>query len=76
MTERNRKQGMSPEFDFFVRSDLSRYRGKYVAMVGKKVVASGDHAKKVWEAARKKHPGKLPTLAKLPREEVLVLLWR
>ena len=64
---------ISDEFDFFVHADLSLYRGKYIALVGKRVVASGDDAKKVWEEARKRYPQKIPTLAKLPREEALVL---
>ncbi len=63
------------EFAFFLRSDLRKYRGNYVALVGQKVVASGKNAKQVWEQAAKKHPHSLPTLAKLPKEEVLVLVW-
>lgn len=68
----------SQEFEFFLKSPLRRYKGKYIAILGNKVVASGKDAKKVWEEARKKCPGRLPTLAKLPQEETLILKlsWR
>lgn len=63
----------SPEFEYFLKADLSRYKGQYVALLGKKVVASGVNAKQVWQKARKKFPAQLPTLAKLPKEEVFSL---
>ena len=68
----------SPEFEHFLKTPLKRYKGQYVAILGSKVVASGKDAKEVWEKARKKYPKKLPTLAKLPKEETLVLkvLWK
>lgn len=62
----------SKEFEFYVKADLSKYRGKYVAIVGDRVVASGDNAKEVFEEAKKK-TGKIPTLAKIPQEETLIL---
>lgn len=68
----------SREFEFFVKSPLKKYKGKYVAILGKKIIASGENAKEVWRKARKKYPGRLPTLAKLPKEETLILKisWR
>ena len=62
----------SRNFEFFVKTDLNRYGGKYIAIVDESVVASGQNAKEVWEEARKK-TGKNPTLAKIPREETLIL---
>lgn len=64
---------MTQEFRFFLHGNLKKYRGRYVALIGHKVVASGHDAKKVWEKAQKLYPRKLPTLAKLPKSEVLVL---
>lgn len=65
---------VSPEFEYFVNANLSRYKGLYVALLGKRVIASGNNAKNVWQAAKRKFPNKMPTLAKLPKEEVLILL--
>lgn len=66
----------SPEFDFFLHNSLTKYEGKYVAIMGKKVVASGISAKDVWDEAIKKYPKQIPTIAKLPRKEILVMIWR
>jgi len=68
----------SKEFEFYVKTDLSGYRGKYIAIIEDKVVSSGDNAKKVLEEAKKKHPGKIATLAKIPREDTLILklIWK
>lgn len=54
--------------------DLSKYRGRYVAMVKGRVVASGENAQTVWNKARKRRPGETPTLAKVPKGETLVLV--
>lgn len=64
---------MTKEFEFFLRADLRKYKGKYIAIIGKKVVASGKNAKEVWAKAKKKFPNRIPTIAKLPEEEALVL---
>lgn len=67
------------EINWFSKADFNKYAGKYVAIIGKKVVAFGENAKKVWEEAKKKFPDKTPTLAKIPKEELLVLgliAWR
>jgi len=53
--------------------ELEKFRGKHIALIGKRVVASGDNAIKVLEMARKKFPTKNPILAFVPREETLVL---
>jgi hypothetical protein len=54
--------------------DLSKYRGKYVAIVGRKVVASGENAKVVLDHAKARRPGKEIVLRKIPEEETLILV--
>lgn len=78
MAERRRKNASSLEFDFFIRADLSRFAGQYIAIVGQKVVASGSNAQTVWKQAKRRFPSSTPTIGKLPRAETLVLclLWR
>ncbi len=51
-----------------------KYRGKHIAIVDDKVVASGSNPKEVWERAKKKYPDKKPVLAFVPKEDTLVLL--
>jgi hypothetical protein len=54
--------------------DLSKYRGKYVAIVGQKnIVASGENAKVVLDHSKASHPGKEIVLRKIPEEETLIL---
>lgn len=65
----------SQEFEFYVKADLKLYEGKYVAIVGDKVIASGYNAKEVFDEAKKK-TGKIPTIAKIPREDALILTLR
>lgn len=59
----------SKEFEFYLKADLSKYEGKYVAIVGDEVAASGDNAKEVIEEAKRKFPDKMPTLAKIPTQD-------
>jgi hypothetical protein len=78
MAKRRRKKASSPEFDFFIRADLSRFAGQYIALLGRKVVASGSNAQMVWKQAKRRFPSSTPTIGKLPRAETLVLCptWR
>jgi hypothetical protein len=64
---------MNKDTEWFAKKDLSEYKGKYVAILNKKVVASGTNAKKVWEEAKKKYPGKKSIIAKIPEDETFVL---
>lgn len=61
------------EFEFYVKADLSKYKGKYIAIVEDKVVASGDNAKEVLDEAKRKFPNKILTIAKIPHEDALIL---
>ena len=66
---------MKSELKLFatVPKEMEQFRWKHVAMIGRKVVASGDSAKEVFEKARKQYPDKMPVLAYIPRREALVL---
>ena len=77
MAKRRKKNAFSKEFDFFVRADLSRFAGQYIAIVGDRVAASGSNAQTVWRQAKRRFPSSTPTIGKLPRAETLVLclLW-
>ena len=76
MAKQRRKNRVSAEFDFFLRADLSRYAGRYIAIVGQRVVASGSNAQLVWRQAKRRRPSSTPTIGKLPRAETLVLCLR
>ena len=54
-------------------SNLQDYVGKWIALVGKEIVASGDSGKTVFEQAKSKYPNKEPFIMKLPAETVMLL---
>ncbi len=53
--------------------DMTKYEGKYVALINGTVVGSGSNAKTVLDDARKKHPKEEIILMKVPEEETLIL---
>lgn len=59
---------------FKIEIDFTKYKGKYVALVDKKIVASGENAKVVLEEAKSKYPKKEIVLRKIPEEETLILV--
>ena len=66
---------LQSDYEWFLKANLARYKGKYVAIAGRKVVAAGNNAKAVYSEAIKKLPkGAKPQIAKIPQENVLVLL--
>ena len=61
------------DYEWFLSADLTRYRGKHIAILDQRVISSGENAKEVWKRAQKKHPGKEFLMAKIPEEDVLIL---
>lgn len=65
---------MSQEFEFYSVMDSTGYSGKWVAIVGDKVIASGDSLKEVYKKAKEKSRGKEPLFAKIPEDEETLIL--
>lgn len=53
--------------------NLGDYVGKWIAIVGDKVVASGKDGKVVFEEVKKKYPEKEPLILKVPEDKVMLL---
>ena len=53
--------------------NLGDYVGKWIAIVGDKVIASGNDGKKVFQEARKKYPKREPLIMKVPADRVMLL---
>lgn len=60
-------------YDYFLKVDTSPYKGEWVAITESKIVAHGKDAQVVYKKAKKKTPSGEVSLAKVPREQVLVL---
>lgn len=53
--------------------NLGDYIGKWIAIVGDKVVSSGTDAKRVFEEAKEKCPDREPLILNVPKERVMLL---
>ena len=62
----------SATYEWFCTADLRSYRGKYVAMASRRVVASGKNAKRVLAQARKRVRGEI-ALWKVIDADTLIL---
>jgi len=58
----------------FVSIDFSKCKGKYIAIVNRKIVGSGYDAERVWLNAKSKHARAQPELLKMSKGETLVRL--
>ena len=67
------KKKISTNYDFFLKTDISKFKGEWIAIATKKIIAHGKDAQKVYQAAQKKAPGKEISLAKAPDEQMLIL---
>ncbi len=61
-------------FDWFCEADLSRYRGRYVIIRGRRVISSGKSPDRLLAKFRSKHPKEIPLLAKIPDDDTLILV--
>lgn len=48
-----------------------KYRGEYIAVSGKKVIAHGKHLREVMKRAKKTDPD--PLICKVPTQEILIV---
>ena len=60
-------------FTYFMSTDLSKHLGKWIAIIDEKVVAEGDNAKAVYDAAKHKFPDKVPFLTCVPTGAAMIL---
>ena len=72
-----RKGARMRELEFYVSRSGEinrRFRGRHIAIVGDRVVASGKSPIEAWKLARKAHPRARPVLAYVPKGDTLVLI--
>ena len=53
---------------------VTKYAGKYVAVVNETLVAVGESGKEVEDKAREFEPNKMPSVLRVPREEDMACL--
>ncbi len=60
-------------FNFFQKQDLGVYAGKWVIIVNKKIVDSGDNLKCLMEDVKNKYPNDEPFVVRAPTGRALIL---
>ena len=63
---------MEQNYQFFLKTDLSQYIGKWIAICNEKIISSGDNPKQVFKTARKLCPSERPLLTKVPEKETMI----
>lgn len=63
----------SSNYNFFIKTDTSAYKGEWLAISGEKIIAHGKDAEEVYKNALKITSAKNISLAKAPDEQMLVL---
>ena len=60
-------------YEYFITTDTSQYKGEWVAISEGKIVSHGKDAQIVYKKAKEKKPKSDISLAKVPEQEFLVL---
>ncbi len=61
------------DLKWFATADLKKYEGDYAIIHKQKVVLYGNDLKQLLVQFRQQYPGETPKIAKIPKEELLVL---
>lgn len=64
---------LQSNYNFYLKSNLNRYNGQWVAIVNKKVISHSRSPKKAYLTAKKKFPNKNPFMAKVSSNQAMVL---
>lgn len=65
---------MDKSYSFFLKADLSKYIGEWIAIVDNAIVAHGNDVKKIYEEAKAKYPKKRPLITRVPEKETMILI--
>ena len=55
-----------------MKTNVSSYIGKWIAICNNKIVASGKDVKKVYKEAKKQFPKKRPLITRVPDKETMI----
>jgi len=67
------KNRPSENYLFYIKTDTSTFKGEWIAIAKKKIVAHGKDAEEVYNQANKKYKNNEISLAKVPEEQTLIL---
>ena len=65
---------MDENYQTYLKEDLEKYEDKWIVIVDKKIVASGDNLKELVDKAKKDYGEKIvPFVAKVPKKNLMIL---
>jgi orotate phosphoribosyltransferase-like protein len=65
---------MDENYQSYLKEDLEKYEDKWIVIVDKKIVASGDNLKELVDKVKKEHGTKVvPFVAKVPKKTLMIL---
>ncbi len=59
-------------YDFFLETDLDKYKGEWVVLCENKIVSHGNNLKEIVEEAKKKCGNKKFLITRVPSEETMI----
>jgi len=80
MSEKEKEKGSSSlgtqtisEFEYVMSMSKGLEAGKWIAVVGKEIIAKSDTAKEVFDIAKQKFPDKEPFIMKVPADAIMLM---
>lgn len=60
-------------YDYYLKADVEKYLGEWIAISNNKIVSHGKEFKKVINQAKKIYPNSRPLMARIPNKEAMIL---
>ena len=67
---------MNKNYEFFMKTNIDKYVGEWIAVCSQKIVAHGKDVKQVFKEAKEKCPQDRPLLTKVADKETMIFLIR
>lgn len=64
---------MRQEYDYFMRTNLKKHIGSWIAIIDDEIVASGKDVKEIYAKVKREYPEKRPLLTRVPNKETMIL---
>jgi len=63
---------LEQNYQFFMKTNIDKYIGEWIAICDKKIISHGKNVKKVFKEAKVKCPTKKPLLTRVPNKETMI----
>lgn len=63
---------MDKNYQFYMKADVNRFVGQWVAICSQKIVAHGKNVKAVFNEAKSKCPKERPLITRIPDKESMI----